>query len=222
MGSGHVESREGFQEEAILHRSLERWGMMPWRGQNRLLGASRVPPMGHWTAARSWTQACGMGTGAEARAATACSWVGKTMDAVLQQGGGCLGNAGRQQSWKGSPGVVGRGAEDDRGRAAAAGTSPRNFRRERSRVWSQQRKVPMEATQGQAQHGAPSRQPGVSRLVIEQSQIHARKCTFFLLPDTVVLAVPIPWAFPTLTSHLSDGPLPDPERSCGQSVGSEV
>ena len=113
MGGGHVESREGFQEEAILHPSLERWGMAPWRGQNRLLGASRVPRTGHWTAARSWTQACGMGTGAEARAETACSWVGKTMDAVLRQGGGCLGNAGRQQSWKGSLGVVGRGVEDD-------------------------------------------------------------------------------------------------------------
>ena len=50
----------------------------------------------------------------------------------------------------------------------------------------------MEATQGQTQHGAPSRQPGVSHLDLEQSQIHARKCTFFLLPDTVVLAVPLP------------------------------
>lgn len=73
-------------------------------------------------------------------------------------------------------------------------------------MWSQQRKVPMEATQGQTQHGAPSRQPSVSHLDLEQSQIHARKCTFFLLPDTVVLAVP----------------LPGPKRSCGQRVGSEV
>lgn len=50
-------------------------------------------------------------------------------------------------------------------------------------MWSPQRKVPMEATQGQAQHGALSRQPGVSHLVTEQTQIPAGKRTFFLLPD---------------------------------------
>ena len=127
----------------------------------------------------------------------AFSWVGKTVDAIWRRGGG---EEGFQKCWtpavpEGQSGCGGKGSRGWRGRAAAAGTSPRNFRRERRWVWSPQRKVPMEATQGQAQHGALSRQPGVSCLVTEQSHIPAGKHTFFLLPNCG-LGYPLPGGHP--------------------------
>lgn len=99
--------------EAILHRESGEVGMGAVRGQNRLLGPP-VPRTGHWTAARSWRQACRMGTGA----------AGKTMDAVWRQRGGCLGKC-----WSPS-----RAEGQSRWWEGESRTAPRNFRRERRRV----------------------------------------------------------------------------------------
>lgn len=39
----------------MLPRSLKKWRMVLWRGQDRVSGALSVPQRGDWTSAGSWT-----------------------------------------------------------------------------------------------------------------------------------------------------------------------
>lgn len=110
------------------------------------------------------------------------------------------------RTWDGL-GVARKGVEDDGAGLQLWGHPPGILAGGRERVRSQQSEAPSGAIQGQALSGAaPSSPPGpavaapaswpvhVSPLVqTKQPQIPARKCTFLLLPTSMVLAVPLLW-----------------------------
>lgn len=150
-----------------------------------------------------------MGNRAEARAAMACSWVGKTMDAIWQGGGGCPGNAGRQQCWKGSPGVVGRGVEDDGTEQQLQGHPPGILGGRGDGCGHHRGKSPWKPPKVRPNTAPCPGSPASPVWLQSRPRSPPGSAPSFFCP-TVVLAVPLPGATPTLTGHLSERPPPRP------------